>query len=487
MKNTLKVLYNGSVVQTLATDSTASSITWEPPIATYAPYNTAGKTVQITYQCTTKYGSTTWPGSSTKAVTLTIPSDAEPTIDSASIEAVNTGALANETFYVQNYSKVKASISATALYGATLTYSMTVDGATTSSSSSLLTSDFLTSYGSVTATLTVTDSRGFAASTTRTFDVRRYYVPSIQNPNVFRCDDNRTAAEDGTRYSAYAVAYIAPVADENDNAWNTYTLQAQHKTVGGTYGNTLSLTSGQTSISDANAALSADVTYVVRLTLTDGLGNSAEQEITLPGQKWAMKFNSTGTAVAFGKAPEADKVLEIPHDWQITRQNQAGTETHRALFSNDFVDLIYPVGSIYMSVNSADPSTLFGGTWQRITGRFLLAATDGGSSGASQAPGNTGGAATHTLSASELPTVTGQIGAYAGNTGASAGGYGAFRSASGAFSATNIYQYARAQSASAEGWPSGNAYGTINMSFGGGGAHNNMPPYLAVYVWKRTA
>ena len=55
------------------------------------------------------------------------------------------------------------------------------------------------------------------------------------------------------------------------------------------------------------------------------------------------------------------------------------------------LDNIYPVGSIYMSVNSTSPATLFGGTWQRITGRFLLAATDGGSSGASQAAGNTGG------------------------------------------------------------------------------------------------
>lgn len=64
-------------------------------------------------------------------------------------------------------------------------------------------------------------------------------------------------------------------------------------------------------------------------------------------------------------------------------------------------DLVYPVGSIYMSINSTDPATLFGGTWERITGRFLLAATDNGSSGASQAAGNTGGAATVKLTATQ--------------------------------------------------------------------------------------
>ena len=61
----------------------------------------------------------------------------------------------------------------------------------------------------------------------------------------------------------------------------------------------------------------------------------------------------------------------------------------------------YPVGSIYMSVNPESPATLFGGTWERITGRFLLSATDNGNSGASQAAGNTGGAATVTLTAAQ--------------------------------------------------------------------------------------
>lgn len=72
-----------------------------------------------------------------------------------------------------------------------------------------------------------------------------------------------------------------------------------------------------------------------------------------------------------------------------------------AASSHTHFDEIYPVGSIYMSVNSTSPATLFGGTWERITGSFLLAATDNGSSGASQAAGNTGGAATVTLTAAQ--------------------------------------------------------------------------------------
>lgn len=62
------------------------------------------------------------------------------------------------------------------------------------------------------------------------------------------------------------------------------------------------------------------------------------------------------------------------------------------------VDDVYPVGSIYMSVNATDPGKLFGGTWQRIKERFLLGAGD------THAAGNTGGEFEHTLTLDEMPS-----------------------------------------------------------------------------------
>lgn len=58
---------------------------------------------------------------------------------------------------------------------------------------------------------------------------------------------------------------------------------------------------------------------------------------------------------------------------------------------------LYPVGSVYISFNSADPSTLFGGTWTRLKDKFLLA------NGDSYAPNTTGGSATKTIAVSNLP------------------------------------------------------------------------------------
>ena len=64
------------------------------------------------------------------------------------------------------------------------------------------------------------------------------------------------------------------------------------------------------------------------------------------------------------------------------------------------LNLVYPVGSIYWSSNDTDPGTLFGGTWQQIKDRFVLAAGDSYTNGA------IGGAATVTLTVSNMPSHT---------------------------------------------------------------------------------
>ena len=133
--------------------------------------------------------------------------------------------------------------------------------------------------------------------------------------------------------------------------------------------------------------------------------------------------------------------------------------------TDDLIDKTYPIGSIYMSVNSTSPSTLFGGTWEQIKDRFLLACGDTYSNGA------TGGSAnavvvshTHTqtqhrhqVGGKEWSTGTGKESARINTSNRTAG-----------------YKYTDYQAP------------TINSS-GESGVGKNMPPYLAVYVWKRTA
>lgn len=131
----------------------------------------------------------------------------------------------------------------------------------------------------------------------------------------------------------------------------------------------------------------------------------------------------------------------------------------------NLIDLIYPIGSIYMSVTYFDPATIFGGTWERLMDRFLLG------SGAIYGSGHTGGESTHTLTVSEMPKHQHSVGY--GNTGG----------------------YVTLNSNNTKGsyllpWTADKGYSAadiVALEAGGGYAHNNMPPYLVVNMWKRIA
>lgn len=124
-------------------------------------------------------------------------------------------------------------------------------------------------------------------------------------------------------------------------------------------------------------------------------------------------------------------------------------------------DLIYPIGAIYLSVSATNPAILFGGKWEQIKDRFLLAAGD------TYAIGTTGGEATHKLTIEEMPSHKHQIKTNNDdwNNSPNGGNYGTTHDGANSWYNTNWY--------------------TENS--GGNAAHNNMPPYLTVYMWKRVA
>lgn len=131
---------------------------------------------------------------------------------------------------------------------------------------------------------------------------------------------------------------------------------------------------------------------------------------------------------------------------------------------------LYPVGAVYISVNSTSPASLFGGTWAQINGRFLIGTgtpennDDGTSPGSyNYAAGSTGGEATHTLTVNEMPN----------HDHASGHGYHNVAAGSDRQVLSNYYI-------------DGDDYSVNKTSYiGGGQPHNNIPPYLAVYMWKR--
>lgn len=123
----------------------------------------------------------------------------------------------------------------------------------------------------------------------------------------------------------------------------------------------------------------------------------------------------------------------------------------------DLFNNIYPIGSIYMSINETNPSALFGGTWEQIKDTFLLSAGD------TYTAGSTGGESEHKLTIEEMPNHSHKN--YAGSN----------INENGTFAMV--------------GWRGNVSEGTAFEVWGVGNdkPHNNMPPYLTVYMWKRIA
>ena len=149
-------------------------------------------------------------------------------------------------------------------------------------------------------------------------------------------------------------------------------------------------------------------------------------------------------------------------------------------FIGEKIQNAQPVGSIYMTVDASfDPNSHFYGTWVRIEDRFLLAA------GSTYTSGNTGGAATVKLTAAQSGVPAHSHPAYAENYGfvtarqtVQGGDMGA-QTGSG-----RHYPYIDTNSDGYWARPTATGQNTATQA---AQAHENMPPYLVVNVWKRTA
>ena len=155
---------------------------------------------------------------------------------------------------------------------------------------------------------------------------------------------------------------------------------------------------------------------------------------------------------------------DFDHQLHQTIINETNRATKKETALQNSIEAInnaqHPIGSIYMSMNSNSPASIFGGTWEQLKKCFLFAAGD------NYKAGSTGGEYTHVLTVNEMPTHTHSIGR----------GWGTDTGETRFVYAESAQKYANWSDAELK------TYDT-----GGSQPHNNMPPYLAVYMWKRIA
>lgn len=433
----------------VSAETGATSITWTPPLelANDIPNAATGVgTLTIT-----TYSGDTALGSQSYSFTASVPASAAP---AASVVLSDAAGYA-DTYgaYVQAKSRLKAVTAASGQYGATIKGCvLAVSGL--SASGLTATSGVLPESGTVGYTITVTDSRGLATVLRGTITVLPYAAPGIRSISVARCDADGADNPAG----AYAlVSFVGSVSALDDQNTAAYAIRYRPQGADTWSSQAVPAASGQYAPSASGIIPAAvDTVFEVCVSATDALGSTASLIVVLTSAQVLFRTAPAVDGLSIGQYLTEAATLIV--GGLIKRLKLPGPAAVLC-GGKPLLDYLHPVGSIYQSTDATSPADLFGGTWEQVKDVFLLAAGD------SHAAGSTGGEETHTLTKAEIPDHAHTL-KYTG------------QSVTEGVNAIRLYQAASNQY---------NTYSGGQSSDCGDQAHNNMPPYLAVYTWRRTA
>lgn len=303
--HTIKVSYSGTG-ETLVNKTTSSSVNWTNSENVMTNYMKSLKSMNLTFTLETYDGSTRI-GSSSKSLTLNVPSSAGPVINSVNVTEVNTNKIniIGETPFFQLLSDLNVITDADAKYGASIKNINVSLGSITRTGSNVKLEDINLS-GDQNIKVTVQDSRGFSASTTKIINLSPYSLPNISFFNAYREETNtkyasaRIALESTVIDNKNPLEVKVDVAEKDSTSWkNVYSA-----TVGnGKFNGTISLGGG---FNDYKA-------YDVRLSISDkfkrhqAMGN-------IPSTSQSLVIGANKPVVGVGKVPEIDKGLEVDGD-----------------------------------------------------------------------------------------------------------------------------------------------------------------------------
>lgn len=392
-------------------------------------------------------------GETTRSIRMTIPDNIKPSIAGATYKDQNNAIKAitgSDQILVNGYSIPRMSVDAHGIYGATIVeYKFEIIG-TTITNIGYLTDISLQTYdfgaGLIPVKVTVKDSRGRTDTTTINLNILAYSAPSLLNFSALRI-----AAGDGTMTTIQVKKSVSVSSIKNGTTEkNTYTVKTEIKKTSDTAWQTVK-TETNTSGNFNLTGYSILDSYDIRVTVTDTISASTPAVIQdiIPTDNVLMdKYRNE--ALGVGKYAEPGKgVLQVGGMiWMNSRS---------------LLDTFYPIGSIYQSINSASPSTFMGGTWERYAKGQVLVGVDESDSDFSTV-GTTGGEKTHKLTAGEMAHNHIQTEQFMSS-----------------YSNGNGHQFTIGASVAKDTIKTSGVADVTNQ------AHNNMQPYITVYMWKRTA
>lgn len=450
----------GSKSGTVATKTQQSPFSFTVPTSLYSEI--PGTEGTVTLKCITYSGDTVVGESTTTFKARVNQEDNKPTVsgtlvDSNSNTLALTGGSSTNVILVKNRSTAKITPTATGKNSASIKQ-ITVEGTKVEGSYIEFKNTTKTSFNIV-----ATDSRGFPNSKTLTPNKIIEYIPLTLTAKFYRTAATSSEVKLDYEGNFFNASFGAKT--------NKLTLKWEYKEKGAT-------------------------AYIAGGTLTPSISNNKYSGSVSLGTTFDYKKSydfiiyandGDGANIKLTSLNYAQNITrgEPIYDYGVDKNGENYLNVNGGLYikNKSILNSIYPIGAIYMSVNNVNPGTIFGGTWTQIKDTFLLAA------GNTYTAGSTGGKAKVNLSVENLPSHT-----HTGKTHVD----GAHVHDSTAYG-WMIDGIGNARAAVAEGSSGFGADIRIRNSnsehqhwfttdaTGSGTDIENMPPYLTVYVWKRTA
>lgn len=324
-----------------------TSRAWTVPLslASQIPSATSGK---LTIYCDTYNGSSKI-GTKSVTITVRVPSTVVPTISSVTITDNNSAQYTKMGGFVKGKSSLAVKISASGAYSSKISSYSTTGGGKTYSGSSFTVSS-LTSAGTVSFKVTIKDSRGRTATTTKSITVIDYDNPVISKFNVVRANSDGTQNDEGSSLLISYAFDISPINNKNDKTF-TISMKAANST------SFINLTSGSVYSADTtfipSGIINPDMTYTVRLTIQDYY-KSITHNIEAPTAFTLMDFHSSGKGLSFGKVAQEEGIVDF--GLPVKFNNGEAPNGSRTILSGTDIDTLLDPG--YYLFSGAVSTTL---------------------------------------------------------------------------------------------------------------------------------
>lgn len=293
---------------TIASQTASTSIDWTPPLdfAKVIPNDTRG---MGTLTCDT-YANGVLVGTASTTFIANIPSSVVPSVTSFTASRIDNDVPSAWGLYVQGKSQCRLTAVGAGAYGSTIRSYTITQGSTALANASDVTTPILTASGTVSFTVTVTDTRGRTASKSVSITVTPYSAPTITSVLSQRSTSNGTLDDNGTYIRALCAFTVASCGGKNTSSCKVY-----YRKSGDSYWSSgTSCTSGSAVIIAGNADV--DSSYQVKYELTDAFTTIPFNDV-VSTSFCTFELKKGGKGFAIGKASEKE-CFECAMDAEFT-------------------------------------------------------------------------------------------------------------------------------------------------------------------------